>query len=78
MGSETEVLPIVEMKSGFHEWKSMEYEHQLRKGMMGGGMGVGGSGAPSLPVLHLSLESLSQMQELYYSYEDCLRNAYSM
>ena len=33
---------------------------------------------PSLPVLHLSLESLSQMQELYYSYEDCLRNAYSM
>merc|ERR1719474_2650615 len=56
----------------------MEYEHQLRKGMMGGGMGVGGSGAPSLPVLHLSLESLSQMQELYYSYEDCLRNAYSM
>ena len=33
---------------------------------------------PSLPVLHLSLESLSQMQDLYYSYEDCLRNAYSM
>lgn len=30
------------------------------------------------PVLHLSLESLSQMQELYYSYQDCLRNAYSM
>merc|ERR1719192_119005 len=35
-------------------------------------------GAPSLPVLHMSLESLSHMQELYYSYEDCLRNAYSM
>ena len=35
-------------------------------------------GAPSLPVLHMSLESLSHMQELYYSYENCLRNAYSM
>ena len=35
-------------------------------------------GAPSLPVLHMSLQSLSHMQELYYSYEDCLRNAYSM
>ena len=33
---------------------------------------------PAQPVLHLSLESLSQMQELYYSYQDCLRNAYSM
>ena len=73
MGSETGVLPIMEMKTGFQSWKNLEYEQQ-RKGLVGGG----GTGAPSLPVLHLSLESLSQMQELYYSYEDCLRNAYSM
>ena len=73
MGSETGVLPIMEMKPGFQGWKNFEYEQQ-RKGFVGGG----GNGAPSLPVLHLSLESLSQMQELYYSYEDCLRNAYSM
>ena len=74
MGSETGVLPIVEMKTGFQGWKNIDYGQQVRKGFVG----VGGKGAPSLPVLHLSLESLSQMQELYYSYEDCLRNAYSM
>ena len=32
-------------------------------------------------VHHMSLESLSQLvpgHDLYYSYQDCLRNAYSM
>ena len=35
-------------------------------------------GGPSLPVVHLSLESLSQMQEYCYNHDECLRNAYSM
>ena len=46
----------------------------------------GVSGVPLRPsdhghVHHMSLESLSQLvpvQDLYYSYQDCLRNAYSM
>ena len=35
---------------------------------------------PGHGALHLSLESLSQMQDQLYftSYQDCLRNAYSM
>ena len=61
MGSETRVLPFVEMKTGLEGWRGRD-----------------GGGQPSLPALHLSLESLSHMQDLYYSYEDCLRNAYSM
>ena len=80
MGSEvglTEVVGPGEMVTSFRGWDEGIIE--------GGGWQpkawqdeVSRRGAPSLPVLHMSLESLSHMQELYYSYEDCLRNAYSM
>lgn len=43
-----------------------------------GGLGLAGPRQGDSHTMHLSLESLSQMQELYYSYQDCLRNAYSM
>lgn len=43
-----------------------------------GGPHVHTKGPGHLPVLHMSLESLGHMQELAYSYEECLRNAYSM
>ena len=42
------------------------------------GLGLAGARQGDSHTMHLSLESLSQMQELYYSYQDCLRNAYTM
>ena len=70
-----------EMVTSFRGWDG-EGEVGVREVKGEGGVKgvrrVKGGGLPSLPVLHLSLESLGQMQELYYSYEDCLRNAYSM
>ena len=80
MGSEIGLAEVGagEMVTSFRGWdegidgggwqpeKRLAWQEEMRRG------------APSLPVLHMSLESLSHMQELYYSYEDCLRNAYSM
>ena len=80
MGSEVGLTEVGagEMVTSFRGWdeglegggwqpdKRLAWQEEVRRG------------APSLPVLHMSLESLSHMQELYYSYEDCLRNAYSM
>ena len=57
---------LVREGGGWQADKRLVWQEEVRRG------------APSLPVLHMSLESLSHMQELYYSYEDCLRNAYSM
>ena len=80
MGSEVVGLTEVgagEMVTSFRGWEEGIDSWQPEKRLAGWQEEVR-RGAPSLPVLHMSLESLSHMQELYYSYEDCLRNAYSM
>ena len=71
MGSE---VGLGEMVTSFRGWEGVG--EGRTKGWEG--VGEGRAACPSLPVLHMSLESLGHVQELYYSYEDCLRNAYSM